>query len=624
MDIHEAVSFESFGDISWGSKDNVSIASFSEVSWGSPEDIAFSGKFNGTVVGHEDFNVLYQMNNRGDGNARLQEDHDLHGRDTACIQEPVENVRFYTSINTQSCREDEYRTLFSKYYDEISSQVNSTVKPIDPSLYDAQTANVSQQQETQGSCCKQKIKDESYKYFETKPANHDQRSSYENNHYAQAETKKKSSKTSEKEDSKLAASKPATKEKSKPFSTKVKKKSSSSKLSKKQIKDDKSLCKVSDSSPVVNVMAGLCGCWKLSSNGHCDGCGYKVLIRGALNSGYSYNPSKCPGKTQAIQKPIETQATSAFTLPGKAKKDKKEHDKKFSTIETPIRQLQSSPSQHRRHSHPFHTVEQKPTEKIQSQSLQRRPHGSHPLPQSSAYNVPLPPKKDKTGDWSGSHDGTGYFGGYRDGRPPGSIYQHRRGCSHGGSFPHQMMLSTIQPPADLCPSQPISQSSIDSTTQEISEVGIDSPSPFYSPQLLDQNIVSLASSPSLSPRPPPFDLNSFLPPVSPRIPPIVNTGGTFFGAGFPGGPCASSTSLQIRYQALSLARASSRSHSDLREETMENGTSISPGGSRPNSVYSSYTLPAPPPPPREKRYIVRRPQEVWLLFCYLNAHLQYL
>lgn len=155
-------------------------------------------------------------------------------------------------------------------------------------------------------------------------------------------------------------------------------------------------------------MAGLCGCWKLSSHGHCDGCGYKVLLRGALNPGGQPFKQEKPGG----------QGRDVLPEPVLIKKEKKD-ESQYSGMETPIRQLQSSPSQHRRHSHPFHLMTDNIREKqqeaeMQTHSLQRRhPHG---LPQSSAYNVPLPtdpsqPREVFQHPWSHGPALTGAIGG---------------------------------------------------------------------------------------------------------------------------------------------------------------------------------------------------------------------
>ncbi|XP_071544716.1 ras-GEF domain-containing family member 1B-like isoform X2 [Panulirus ornatus] len=354
-------------------------------------------------------------------------------------------------------------------------------------------------------------------------------------------------------------------------------------------------------------MAGLCGCWKLSSHGHCDGCGYKVLLRGALNpGGQPFKQDKSAAQQQ------QQQQRDAPPQPVLIKKEKKD-ESKFSPIETPIRQLQSSPSQHRRHSHPFHLVTEgardKPQEpQTQTQSLQRR--HPHALPQSSAYNVPLPtdpslpPKETFQHPWShGPAAATGaaaaaafthdratsffrYAGDERD--------QHWGVCRLGSAYPHQMLLSTMQPPEELrapswAPVHPSLQP-LDAVLQDIT------------------HLPSLPSSPRPGHRPPPFDLSSFIPPLSPNI-----VGGQeqegFFGGAMALGPASN---LHTRYHALSLARASSRSHTDLRETTPLSSASTSPkssSGSRPNSMYNSFTLPPPPPPPRARRFSVRKPQE---------------
>ncbi|XP_050699141.1 uncharacterized protein LOC126986812 [Eriocheir sinensis] len=273
-------------------------------------------------------------------------------------------------------------------------------------------------------------------------------------------------------------------------------------------------------------MAGLCGCWQLSSHGHCDGCGYKVLLRGALN----------PGERPARQ------GTSPPVL---IKRERREEAP--AAGDTPIRQLQASPSQHRRHSHPLHLAPlQGPA---LSHSLQRRPPNA--LPQSSAYNVPL------------------------EGEVALGSAQHA--WTAGAAFPHQMLLSTMQPPEELR----------------------GTPRPRHSPQ------PTAPPSPRPAPRPPPFDLGSFIPPLSPG----GLLGAEHEGAAFFSGGGAPASHLHTRYHALSLARSSSRSHTDLREAPPQTTSAPSPR-SRPPSLYCSLTLPPPPPPPRARRVSVRRPQEV--------------
>ncbi|KAK7073451.1 hypothetical protein SK128_013537, partial [Halocaridina rubra] len=334
-------------------------------------------------------------------------------------------------------------------------------------------------------------------------------------------------------------------------------------------------------------MAGLCGCWKLSSHGHCDGCGYKVLLRGALNPG-----------GQPFKQDKSGQSKDVLAQPVLIKKEKKD-ESKFSTVETPIRQLQSSPSQHRRHSHPFHLVtESGNSEKsagdsqTQSHSLQRR--HPHALPQSSAYNVPLPASGFPHNEplqhpWSHHESSIGAVGGHEPKEWGGSCV--------GSAYPHQMLLSTMQPPEELrAPSRPPVHPSL----QPLDAVLQDIP-----------HIASLPSSPKPRHRPPPFDLSSFIPPLSPRLMGGSDSGDEsgFFAGSLLLGPASN---LHIRYHALSLARASSRSHTDLRETTPLSSASTSPkssSGSRPNSMYNSFTLPPPPPPPRARRYSVRKPQE---------------
>lgn len=347
-------------------------------------------------------------------------------------------------------------------------------------------------------------------------------------------------------------------------------------------------------------MAGLCGCWKLSSHGHCDGCGYKVLLRGALN----------PGSQPPFKPDKPAQPRDCLPQPVLIKKEKK-GESKFSPVETPIRQLQSSPSQHRRHSHPFHLVAEgdKPQEpQAQSHSLQRR--HPHALPQSSAYNVPLPtdpslpPLEPLLHPWSQVPAACGGLELSRGGRCGGSEPQEHQwgGCRLGAAvYPHQMLLSTMQPPEELRapPSRPAAAAAHPSL-QPQDAVLHDLP-----------HLPSLPSSPRLCRRPPPFELSSFIPPLSPSVfTKCDEGGGGFFGGTLVLGPALN---LHIRYHALSLARASSRSHTDLRETTPLSSASTSPkssSGSRPNSMYNSFTLPPPPPPPRVRRFSVRRPQEV--------------
>ncbi|XP_053636714.2 uncharacterized protein [Cherax quadricarinatus] len=332
-------------------------------------------------------------------------------------------------------------------------------------------------------------------------------------------------------------------------------------------------------------MAGLCGCWKLSSHGHCDGCGYKVLLRGALNpGGQPFKPDKPAQQREFLPQPV---------LIKKEKKD----ESKFSPIETPIRQLQSSPSQHRRHSHPFHlTTEADKPQESQSHSLQRR--HPHALPQSSAYNVPLASDPPELLQHPWAQVPAACASG--EASHPCSRYSEQRheqqwgGCRLGAAYPHQMLLSTMQPPEELrAPSRPPVHPSL----QPLDAVLQDIP-----------HIPSLPSSPRPGHRPPPFELSSFIPPLSPSVFTKSEEGGFFSGI-LALGPALN---LHTRYHALSLARASSRSHTDLRETTPLSSASTSPkssSGSRPNSMYNSFTLPPPPPPPRARRFSVRKPQE---------------
>ncbi|KAF2367354.1 hypothetical protein FHG87_001900, partial [Trinorchestia longiramus] len=108
--------------------------------------------------------------------------------------------------------------------------------------------------------------------------------------------------------------------------------------------------------------------------------------------------------------------------PPRHKKDKRDGSQKreggVSTADDVL------PSHHRRHSHPVRSPPEAPPESLLPRSLQRRK-----LPQSSAYNVPLPPPSPHTLvslvlPWKGNKE----------------------------AFPHQpLLLSTIQPPPELCP-----------------------------------------------------------------------------------------------------------------------------------------------------------------------------
>lgn len=249
-------------------------------------------------------------------------------------------------------------------------------------------------------------------------------------------------------------------------------------------------------------MAGLCGCWRVGSgsNGGCDGCGYKVLLRGALapTTVRPHNTKKLSNNIQTSEKPPLPPATRH-----------KQNEKREEASDGGERPLSLS-SHHRRHSHPVRSPPEPSTDPHLPRSLQRRR-----LPQSSAYNVPLPPASPPTLVSLLPHWGSG--GGNLEAKGPFAY-----------SVPHQpLLLSTIQPPPELCPPTIIP------------------PSPLT--------------------RTPPFDLSSFLPP-SPSAhyspPPSPRPG--LSGLQLSG--VSASTSLQVRYRALSLARAASttRSHTDLR------------------------------------------------------------
>ncbi|CAL4091292.1 unnamed protein product, partial [Meganyctiphanes norvegica] len=439
-------------------------------------------------------------------------------------------------------------------------------------------------------------------------------------------------------------------------------------------------------------MAGLCGCWKLSSQGHCDGCGYKVLLRGALNPGA---PFKKPIKKEH-DKPTTSQPTSLTAAEDRDRRDwgfgtltrKKHHHHhghpdKFSTIDTAAsirpQQPQPSPSQHRRHSHPFHLLgdapkskqEQQQQQQQQSHSLQR--NKPYSLPQSSAYNIPItkpPPPTGEEGavrssqesvagvppgltqwplggtsqwaartstEWAARTSNVQQQWPYAAPSPwtttwpgmnvvPGAVpmgggdalaaasnssylAEHQRRAGGGGglpaaSFPHHMLLSTMQPPKELLPPPPRLPP------------GPPPPLPVVPRTPLDAALQDMALVPPLSPlggHTPPFDLNSFLPPPSPRQ--LGSTTDYFLSGGSMSSFMPASLNLQVRYHALSLARATSRSHSDLREVSPTSSADTSPksgsgnGGSRPNSMYQSFTLPPPPPPPKQRRLTVRKPQE---------------
>ena len=343
-------------------------------------------------------------------------------------------------------------------------------------------------------------------------------------------------------------------------------------------------------------MAGLCGCWRVGSgsNGGCDGCGYKVLLRGTLapTSARPPLPSRHPNNNQ----PVEKNSMSHHM------KHKKEKNAVISDgVEHPL----SLSSHHRRHSHPVRSPPEPPPDPHLPRSLQRRR-----LPQSSAYNVPLPPASPPTLVSLVPQRG----GGIKEAKGPLAY-----------SLPHQpLLLSTIQPPPELCPPAPL-------------------PPPLT--------------------RTPPFDLSSFLPPSpSPQLssPTSPRPGLTGLLSGV-----SASTSLQVRYRALSLARAASttRSHTDLRSTSTkqqhdtskqrnsehgnmsafcnsdfvetsnlrfkESSSFHSESEVRSNSgsntllptpqqyqlqinpnLYTSRTLPAPAPSQQPRRYVVKPPQHL--------------
>lgn len=319
-------------------------------------------------------------------------------------------------------------------------------------------------------------------------------------------------------------------------------------------------------------MAGLCGCWRVgsSASNSCDGCGYKILLRGALaTSSRPPLPQRGVNNNQSFLKP---------PIPPRNKKDKKDASLKRESSEN--REEKPRFSHHRRHSHPVRSPPEPPPASHLPRSLQRRR-----LPESSAYNVPLPPSSPHTlvslvPYWDGTKEALGM-----------KAYAN----------PHQpLLLSTIQPPPELCPPTPL--------------------------------------PPSPHDRVPPFDLSSFLPPPTQVTPPLTPTStlpGLFTGV-------SASTSLQVRYRALSLARAActTRSHTDLRQNhdvshahhqandqqnseylsTNYNITEFRPPEFQPLNIrgsapvtpnlFTSKTLPAPPPPQQQKKYCVRPPQHV--------------
>ncbi|XP_076057686.1 uncharacterized protein LOC143035072 isoform X2 [Oratosquilla oratoria] len=414
-------------------------------------------------------------------------------------------------------------------------------------------------------------------------------------------------------------------------------------------------------------MAGLCGCWKLSSQGHCDGCGYKVLLRGALNNA-PYQPSS--SKSSRHDK-SSTEASASSNRPsssdwrssGGRQTVTSSLDRKTptaprtttssssNTTTATIQQLPGSPYQYRRHSHPFqlHEDHLSRSKHHYHHHQHHHHHHHHPqsqLPQSSAYNVPLPqslctPECDSSNGFEGGGGGGG-VGGVGG----GSVLWRRRA---GGSFPQQMLLSVMQPPRHLLldptaglhltgeeGKHPTSSCASPTTTAASSSVSqhVDTSSLPPCLPLPNSSLSTPPPPPPLlhppcppSPRVPPFEIGSFLPPVSPRW--MSDTVGPPPSSVAPWSSMASSSSLQVRYQALSLARASSRSHSDLRQVVAPSDTSSSSclasatvststpdpsstsplSGSRPSSMYSSHTLPAPPPPTRARRLSVRRPQE---------------
>ena len=344
-------------------------------------------------------------------------------------------------------------------------------------------------------------------------------------------------------------------------------------------------------------MAGLCGCWRVGSGsgGNCDGCGYKILLRGALSS--SSRPTSLTDKV-ANNNSQSLAAKPPLPPATKHKKEKREESGKREALDVSngggaaanaTKKLPLT-SHHRRHSHPVRSPPEPPNAPHLPRSLQRRR-----LPQSSAYNVPLPPSSQHTlvsliPSWEGGMENMGY----------------------GHNVHQPLLLSTIQPPPELCPPTTLPPSPITRT--------------------------------------PPFDLSTFLPPVahtnkllSPPPSPRPAMPCLFSGV-------SASTSLQVRYKALSLARAAfaTRSHTDLRQDCdFSEANKVINGSQRQekrrsdiltvgefkskdyrstdaqsqhldiretniqtsNGSYASRTLPAPPPPQQPRRYVVRPPQD---------------
>lgn len=353
-------------------------------------------------------------------------------------------------------------------------------------------------------------------------------------------------------------------------------------------------------------MAGLCGCWHVgaSSNGGCDGCGYKILLRGALAS--SSRPLRPPAKVS------DNDATSGKPPlpPARHKKERRDGSQKR---EASKGAEDIVPSHHRRHSHPVRSPPEAPPDSLLPRSLQRRK-----LPQSSAYNVPLPPPSPHTlvslvPPLKGTRETIG---------PP--------------LYPNQpLLLSTIQPPPELCP-----------------------PTSILPPSPLDKT--------------PPFDVSSFLPSPSTTSASQQLTPPPSSRTSLPGliRGVSASTSLQVRYRALSLARAActTRSHSDLRtyddnnydqsandqrnklshyrhsdfqptseyqsisqrvdQEGLGNHLDLKDYQAKNSSQhpsptqYMSRTLPTPGPPQPQKRYVVKQPQHTDNSISQQHNHVQ--
>ncbi|KAL7633921.1 UNVERIFIED_CONTAM: hypothetical protein RMT77_015882 [Armadillidium vulgare] len=306
-------------------------------------------------------------------------------------------------------------------------------------------------------------------------------------------------------------------------------------------------------------MAGLCGCWNSSTAAHCDGCGYKVLLRGALTSSCKVKPPPAP----------PTVSQPSYFGRKEERSDFKEEEAK---------DVKRTP---RRHSLPFHQGPRPPSGETMSQSLQRAK--DRRLPMSSAYNVPI----------SSSN-----YGGLS---LSSTVTQGPTSLPYEGPYGTRAAL----------PSAPVN-----AAVAAVAAVDLYRESvlfPYHTGDYLSYGPPSLELPSAYSPctrsppvPPPPFDLTTFIPQLSPRIFPSESESRTFFGASFP-----LSTGLHIRYQALSLARSASKSHSDL----LESPSGAMTKGSEPSSSYTSRTLPAPQPPPQNhNRTYVRRPQEVGTIF----------